>query len=362
MRKRIESLDFLKAFLVLVVLVVHYCGTICFDDVSSEKNPALFWFTSILSGFFRGNSVPIYFVISGYLFFLNGRFSMEEYYRKLRRRIKSLLIPYIIWNTLAIIMLVIVLLSPFVSMMKYGEEVNLSIGNILSCYWIYDGGFAGVNIPTSTAPINMPLWYIRDLIVMVLLSPAIYWLLKKLGIIFLSLMCVLWIYYSIETASVYVPREALFFFSLGAYFSVKGKDMVSIFSRFLKSSTILYLLVSIILGIVFFYEIENWSYLNLLNIVIGVVFYISFFEYLSHGSIINTARKYFDVAFFIYLSHGLICSKMIKLIMILLKPSSDFGYIMTDVLSYIISILLLYGVYMLIKRLTPRVLSVMLGR
>lgn len=362
MKKRIESLDFLKAFLVLVVLVVHYCGTVCFEDVSRENNPALFWFTSILSGFFRGQSVPIYFFISGYLFFFNGNFSMAEYYRKIKRRIKSLLVPYIIWNTLSIILLVIVLLSPFVSMMKYGEEVNLSVGNILSCYWIYDGGFAGVNIPSSSAPINMPLWYIRDLIVMVLLSPAIYWLLKKLGVIFLFLMCCIWIYFSIETANVYVPRDALFFFSSGAYFSLKGKDVVSIFSRFLKPSAILYILVSIILSFVFFYEIENWSYLNLLNIIIGIVFSISFAEYLSHGSIINSTRKYFDVAFFIYLSHGLICSKMIKLIILLLRPSSDFGYIMTDVLSYLISVLLLYGIYKLLERFIPKVLSVMLGR
>ena len=362
MKKRIESLDFLKAFLVLVVLVVHYCGTVCFEDVSRENNPALFWFTSILSGFFRGQSVPIYFFISGYLFFFNGKFSMVEYYRKLRRRIKSLLVPYIIWNTLSIILLVIVLLSPFVSMMKYGEEVNLSIGNILSCFWIYDGGFAGVNIPTSSAPINMPLWYIRDLIVMVLLSPAIYWLLKKIGIIFLLLMCIVWIYFSIETVKVYVPRDALFFFSFGAYFSIKGKDMIGIFSRFLKPSAILYILVSIVLSFVFFYEIENWSYLNLLNIILGIVFSISFAEYLSHGNIINSTRKYFDVAFFIYLSHGLICSKMIKMMILLLRPSSDFGYIMTDVLSYVISVLLLYGVYKLLERFTPKVLSVMLGR
>ena len=53
---------------------------------------------------------------------------------------------------------------------------------------------------------------------------------------------------------------------------------------------------------------------------------------------------------------------MIKLMIILLKPSSDFGYIMTDVLSYMISILLLYGVYELLKKFIPRVLSVMLGR
>ena len=96
MSKRIESLDFLKALLVLFVLAAHYFGTVCFEDVSRENNPALFSFTSIISGFLRGQSVPIYFFISGYLFFLGGEFSIEKYYKKLRRRIKSLLVPYVV--------------------------------------------------------------------------------------------------------------------------------------------------------------------------------------------------------------------------------------------------------------------------
>ena len=102
--------------------------------------------------------------------------------------------------------------------------------------------------------------------------------------------------------------------------------------------------------------------LKLLNILIGIVFYISFAEYLYHGKIINATQKYFGSAYFIYLSHGIICSKMIKLIMIIIKPSNDLGYIMTDVLSYVISILLLYGTYRMLEKFTPKVLSLLLGR
>ena len=59
---------------------------------------------------------------------------------------------------------------------------------------------------------------------------------------------------------------------------------------------------------------------------------------------------------------GIICSKMIKLIMIIIKPSNDLGYIMTDVLSYVISILLLYGTYRMLEIFTPKVLLLLLGR
>ena len=362
MMKRIECLDFLKALLVLAVLTEHYFGITCFEDVSRENNPYIFWFKFISSGFFSGQSVPIYFFISGYLFFLGGGFSLSKYIEKLRRRIKSLLIPYIIWNTLAIIVLIAVLLSPLVSMMKFGVGLNFSIPNLLSCYWVYDGALAGVNIPATTAPINVPLWYIKELMLMVVLSPVIRWLLLRLKLVFLLVTCALWVWFSIKSPAIYFPRDGLFFFSLGAYFSLNGKDVVSIFSRWLKPSAILYVTVSILTGIAFFYEIENGFCLKLFNTLVGIVFYISFAELLSRGNIINVTRKYFGAALFIYLSHGIICSKMIKIIVLLIRPSEDIGYIMTDVMSYVISILLLYGIYRMLEKYAPKVLSLLLGR
>lgn len=44
----------------------------------------------------------------------------------------------------------------------------------------------------STGPIDLPLWFVRDLIIVTLLSPAIYYYVKRLGIwacqYYLSLM------------------------------------------------------------------------------------------------------------------------------------------------------------------------------
>jgi hypothetical protein len=101
------------------------------------------------------------------------------------------------------------------------------------------------------------------------------------------------VWYSIQTPSIYFPRDGIFFFSLGAYFSLNGKDIVSILSKWYKPSMIVYIILSIILSIIFFYNIENLYCLKLLNILVGIVFYISFAEYLSHGKIINATQKYF---------------------------------------------------------------------
>ena len=84
-------------------------------------------------------AMPTFFIISGYLFFANNeKFNKEIYWQKIWRRVKTLLIPYIIWNMIMAIKLKIFNLSIFVE------------------------------------PANMPLWFLRDLIIVSLLTPILY--------------------------------------------------------------------------------------------------------------------------------------------------------------------------------------------
>ncbi len=90
---RSQSLDLLRFPLAVVVVFIHVWtpntygpeGSIC---LSSFLN-------GLIEGLIRGQSVPIYFFISGYVFFLNVDMTRQTYIRKLRNRSKSLLIPYI---------------------------------------------------------------------------------------------------------------------------------------------------------------------------------------------------------------------------------------------------------------------------
>ena len=104
-------------------------------------------------------AMPAFFVMSGYLFFANvEQFNKEIFSQKIRRRIKTLLIPYIIWNLLMAVKL---------------KTINLSF------FW---------------TPANMPLWFLRDLMIVSLLSPIIYIGVRRLGYwVFVLLLPVLYI-------------------------------------------------------------------------------------------------------------------------------------------------------------------------
>ena len=47
-------------------------------------------------------AVPTFFLISGYYFFLNTRFTLATYKDKLRKKIRTILLPYLLWNIIAI--------------------------------------------------------------------------------------------------------------------------------------------------------------------------------------------------------------------------------------------------------------------
>lgn len=53
-------------------------------------------------------AVPTFFLISRYLFFyrLDGKFTISVYWTKMKRRGKSLLIPYIYWNFIALFLII----------------------------------------------------------------------------------------------------------------------------------------------------------------------------------------------------------------------------------------------------------------
>lgn len=99
--------------------------------------------------------VPLFFLISGYLFFQNKKcFNTEFFIDKIRKRIRSLLIPYLIAN---IVTLLIALLPIYLHLPSFVKHVDLC--NILRVLTIQ--------------PIDAPLWFIRDLICLVFLSPIV---------------------------------------------------------------------------------------------------------------------------------------------------------------------------------------------
>ena len=139
---------------------------------------------------FTAVPVPLFMMISGYLYFnkcnLSEGFGREVYINKTRSRIKSLLIPYLIWN------LLVFLFFTVGQSLTAGSEVMQKDGyKALAGYEMIDYIKNFWALDSTGMPIDGPLWFIRDLFIISLFSPIIFYGIKYLRWFFLLIIVVL---------------------------------------------------------------------------------------------------------------------------------------------------------------------------
>lgn len=300
--------------------------------------------------------VPLFFIISGYLFFYHLKsWNKDVFLYKLRRRAKSLLIPYLLWNTLAICMFALMALGNPSSQSGATPPIqNWNLKVILSLYW-------------AKQPDNIPIvpqfWFVRNLMVMVLLTPIIHWLIKKTDIFLLIVSGVLW---GLNISEYSIPGTmGCFFFSLGAYFSINNIN-VSIVCRKYKLLGFFYppfLIADIITK-----EITYNIYIHNLAIICGIVFIINIANFfLKQHSNISPNKFLLSSTFFVFAAHEPYMGKF-KTLCYKVFPDISQNNIIADVqfiLYYLIIaflwIALLISIYSLLRRFFPRLTAALSG-
>lgn len=219
-------------------------------------------------------TMPVF--ISGFLFFRN--FDNHKWNTKISKRLKTLVIPYFLWNCITCILWYIVY-------------------TVLGKDYLTDE-----NIPLNTvdAIINIfkysPLWYLYDLFLYGLLSPIIYILLRKktLAIFVLLLSSTLII---LNSFTYFSPLYWLPVFMLGGFFGTYNKDYFSNEASFLTTPT-LFLWITVFIIQVFF---QHYTLITILRITAPffVVACYNTFERCIH---IKTHHIY-KYSFFLYASH-----------------------------------------------------------
>lgn len=369
---RRNTLDLLRFPLAIVVLSIHIFstgGTTIQGVEYKYENFSVFLFLNyVLDAFLRGQSVPIYFFISGYVFFLNTDLTIDKYKRKLHNRFKSLFIPYILWNLIYLLfslMLKYVFPSLFPGLAN--ANVDFSLHAILDIFWYNTNGVIQYSNPqgmiNNTFPINLPLWFVRDLMIIVVITPFISKYIKltrKYGIFLLGLLWFICSYYPLGHFK--QLSTALFFFSFGAYMSIFNKDMIIEFRKYFNVSTILYFSISVLHIIAAYHYPQALLTLKNINIIVGMFFAYNIASWLIETGKVKLNKFLASSSFFIYVSHGIICSLVIKSLLIIIKPEYNLSIILTYLGAVVLVTLLLLGAYYILKRYTPSLLGVLVGR
>lgn len=348
-----ETIRFLRFPLIVGVVLIHsqILGE-WMERVSSVPEVDFQVYSTvsyILSSIIARVSVPLFFFFSGFLFFYRSSFNAQTYLQKLRKRGRTLLVPYLLWNLIAIVLTFA--LHFFLSdMVTEGPDSNYSLLDYLQSFWEFKPFHHGT-------PINDPLWFMRDLMVVMLASPLVYFLLKygkRYGLAFLGVLWMFGWWIKLPGFSI----AALFFYSAGAYFSIHRINFVERFAPYLSWATGVYLFSAILQF--YFRHTTAASYLSNINILSGIVLAISLTSlFLAKG---KWRVKSFlsEVSFFIYVYHGLIVYRLTSRAFMML-PHADIILLLIYLTCPIIICGIGIPLYYVLNRFFPKKMALLMG-
>ncbi len=294
-------------------------------------------------------AVPMFFLFSGYFFFKGFEsWNWSLYWEKIKKRTKSLFVPYILWNIIAALL---IYSYNWLRMNLNGAEVISLTETIkdwggLRIFWDCDKGL----------PLDYPLWFIRNLYIIVLCSPVIYLIIKHLKIFGILALLLLHIFYGSFASG-------LFFFSAGGFIRIRHDSILNIA---LKGKTISYILAPLLLiAILVFYHRVPSSYKILVSlfVVVGIIALFNLvFNGISSGRL-KTNPFLSKSSFFIFATHGiLILHEFAHFIVLHCIPFKGEAYYCTDLfVRPVIAIAICLGLFWFLDVTFPRLLALITG-
>lgn len=286
-------------------------------------------------------ATSVFFFISGFLFFLGSEpFSAAVWRGKLRRRASTLLLPYLIWNAVFLLFhFTKNIFSPSVGIP--GDSGRGIIGSVCRAFWIYADG----------CPADLPLWYVRDLMVTVLFAPLIRILVQRksaaVGVPLLAAW--LWLFPQMGVAG--VNPQAFFYFALGAFFSVNGISLA------IRRRTVVVAAALVVVAITAFAQQTFGSAfgevfrLAAVAAIVAIGFGVPPQIRSSHGG--RVWRWASDITFFIYAAHALFASASVRLLCVAIPTSNAAGLLAVYVLSPLLTLAATLIFHFILNRLSP---------
>jgi succinoglycan biosynthesis protein ExoH len=182
--------------------------------------------------------VPALSAISGYLLFQRG-LDKFDYGRTLRSKAVTVALPFLLWN-FALLAAVLVI-----------QRAGMGIGYFPDLWAATPREMLSHAFATEGLPVDIPLYFLRDLIVCILLSPILAFLVRRfpaptLGVLFL--LAVLPGF----TLVIVLKKTILFSFTLGIFLALHRTDLKAL-DRFAGLGTLLMLTAAVALSIAQYY-------------------------------------------------------------------------------------------------------------
>lgn len=287
-------------------------------------------------------AVPLFFIISGATFYRNydtGR-------GKIKRRLFSLGIPYLVWNILNLLLASV--FSMFLSQYFVGRQAfEWSAINIFEGIFVYK--------------YNGPFWFICALIVFILLSPVINKIVSHRIVGFCIILGVI-ILRNIGLRASFLPFSNFICFSyylLGAYI---GKHYFDYFSKKKESliAVISFCIIFVIWVIRLYVLIRDINIGVSFEIILNMIYALALWNALDIITLNKKIPDFMNHSFFVYAMHinvSAIIAKLFYFCFPSIWPFSILNFVVTTVLTLVI----IEIVCKILQKFTPAIYSVLSG-
>ncbi|PTQ91056.1 acyltransferase family protein [Agitococcus lubricus] len=348
-----ERISMLRFPLIVGVVFIHaYEIKVGLSGSSiGVANPA-YWVDFCRNFFSQGIArvaVPLFFLLSGYFFFSGFSLSLKSYQQRFKSRINTLLIPFLFWNIFTLFLIGLAQSLPATQSFFSGK------GAPISTYQVFD--YINAILGLNRYPISYQFWFIRDLMVMVLLAPILYLLLEKLPKITLCILYSLWFF---NLWPVYIPSALAFvFFYTGAYLAYSNTNLFS-FDRFGTVIPLSYLIILLIDT-----STKNYAfnlYIHKIGIMVGIctMLYITK-QAVEKKHLKNALLWASSCSFFVFAVHEPLLTVIRKIAYKTIQPDNDFSVISLYFFIPIVVIIISLALYISIKAIAPRFLAIISG-
>ena len=308
--------------------------------LEGEKYPLSRYIQDFIGGGICGVANYMFFFISGFLYYQNVC-DYRSFNQKIKKRTRSLLVPYVLWNVIFLVWYIVLGVIPALA----EKFVNGSIITKLTDVPWYEGLYMVFVMPAA-----FQLWFLRDLMIFVLLSPALYWMIIRLRSIFPALLLL---------GSMLEPTIGfLAMFVLGGCLSVKEVEIDSLTVK-LKRVLPLFLLLYIIGAIVYPFHIDWLKPFHALIYLSGIISLWCLYDMMNVDKY-HWYESLLGYSFFIYCFH-IPFFNIVKKLNLFILGESQIHIVILYFLNPIIAITLIIVVAKLLQRVMPNIYLVLTG-
>lgn len=348
-----NTISGLRTILCMLIVFLHMqCTALTWQDLHIRQFPVYYSISTFFT-LLTQLAVPLFFIISGYLFFISYTPTVACYKNKIKTRARHLLQPLFIWTTVYLLLYFIAQQIPYTAGLFSGQNKLIADYNWMDFINAYTGILTGL-------PFAGQYWFLRNLFILCLLAPLFRFLFQYTQWAILSVIGVVWYFHAVWQINQFFIYS-LFFFTLGSYLGWSQTDVLQLFGKWKTAVSVLFPVSWMMIFALSLAASPLRPYLYGTYILLGVVFMFNTCAWLlkkGHGQKLLALSA---GSYFCFLLHQQLLMFIKRLAYKLIDPHNSITLTALYFLVSITVIMLCYALYNYLKRTCPKVLKTLVG-